>query len=168
MAKGRYSIKMLLATIIAGVIYSVIAEIFYRVAENAMPGLVLIPLYFTGLFLVLGGTVLLTGKMIYSRSAGTVNKKQWLIALLLIVVLSVFFEFLYEIVSDRRKNEEITAYLFVLDDSGSMEVNDPDRVRYQVIDTLLADKPEDPRARRQIMCIRMSPEAPEYGECFPR
>ena len=28
MAKGRYSIKMLLATIIAGVIYSVIAEIF--------------------------------------------------------------------------------------------------------------------------------------------
>ena len=136
MAKGRYSIKMLLATIIAGVIYSVIAEIFYRVAENAMPGLVLIPLYFTGLFLVLGGTVLLTGKMIYRRSAGTVNKKQWLIALLLIVVLSVFFEFLYEIVSDRRKNEEITAYLFVLDDSGSMEVNDPDRVRYQVIDTL--------------------------------
>ena len=87
MAKGRYSIKMLLATIIAGVIYSVIAEIFYRVAENAMPGLVLIPLYFTGLFLVLGGTVLLTGKMIYRRSAGTVNKKQWLIALLLIVVL---------------------------------------------------------------------------------
>ena len=83
-----------------------------------MPGLVLIPLYFTGLFLVLGGTVLLTGKMIYRRSAGTVNKKQWLIALLLIVVLSVFFEFLYEIVSDRRKNEEITAYLFVLDDSG--------------------------------------------------
>ena len=56
---------------------------------------------------------------------------------------NIFFEFLYEIVSDRRKNEEITAYLFVLDDSGSMEVNDPDRVRYQVIDTLLADKPED-------------------------
>ena len=97
MEKGRYSIKMLLTTIIAGVIYSAVAEIFYQAAEDTMPGLVLIPLYFIGLFLVLGGTVLLTGKMIYSRFVGTVNKKQWLIALLLMVVLSVFFEFLYDL-----------------------------------------------------------------------
>lgn len=143
MSRGRYSIKMLLATIIAGAIYSVIAEIFYQMAEDTVPGLVLIPVYFTGLFLVLGGTVLATGKMIYSRSAGSINKKQWLITFLLIVVLSVFFEFLYEIINDRKKTEEITAYLFVLDDSGSMEQNDPDRIRYQVIDTLLADKPDD-------------------------
>ena len=72
--KGKIFDQDVAATIIAGVIYSVIAEIFYRVAENAMPGTGINTALFTGLFLVLGGTVLLTGKMIYSRSAGTVNK----------------------------------------------------------------------------------------------
>ena len=37
MSRGRYSIKMLLATIIAGAIYSVIAEIFYQMAEDTVP-----------------------------------------------------------------------------------------------------------------------------------
>lgn len=140
MTGGRYSVRMLFATIAAGVIYAIVAEKFYQTAEGAIPGIVLMLLYFTGLFIVLGATVCITGKFIYSRTFGGINKRQWVITLLLVLSLSVVFEFLYEIVSEKKQAKEITAYLFVLDDSGSMESNDPERIRYQAIDTLMEGK----------------------------
>lgn len=173
MSKGRYSIKMLLATIVAGLLYAVAAEFVIRKVENLIPGMVLVPVYFIGLFLVLGAVVLLTGKMIYSRSSGTINKKQWFIALLLIIVLSVFFEFIYEIIKERDKTREISSYLFIIDDSGSMLSNDPDGIRYQVIDELLADKPSDFRYgiysfNNDIVCLReMAPKSDVQMITYP-
>lgn len=140
MTRGRYSVRMLFVTVMVGVIYALVAEGFYRIAEDVIPGVVLIPLYFTGLFLVLGAAVYLTGKLIYSRTFSGINKRQWVITLLLILALSALFEFLYEIAREKKQAKEITSFLFVLDDSGSMESNDPERIRYQAIDTLLEGK----------------------------
>lgn len=140
MSKGRYSIRMFLATMLTGFIYFAVAEIFYQRMITEIPGIIVIPLYFTGLFFALGIVVLALGKAINNKTSAKINKKQWVISFLLIIALSVLFEFLYEMIKEGNQTEEIHSYLFVLDDSGSMADNDPERVRYQAIDRLLEDK----------------------------
>lgn len=142
MSCGRYSFRMLLGTIMIGFCYSIVGEIFYQNMIDKIPGVFLTLIYFTGLFLVLGLGVYLIGQGMKCCAYSSINKKQWVIALLLIVTLSIFFEFLYEVIREKKEEHEITSYLFVLDDSGSMMENDPTDIRYRAVDALLKDKPE--------------------------
>lgn len=142
MSGGRYSLRMLIGTIIIGFVYSIIGEIFYRNAIDKIPRILLVSIYFLGLFLVLGLGVYLIGKGIACRVCSSINKKQWFVVCVLMIILSLLFEFLYEMVRKKEEEHEITSYLFILDDSGSMLENDPTNIRYQVVDMLLNDKPE--------------------------
>lgn len=143
MRKERFSWIMLIGSIVAGLIYGVIGELLYRVLMEMLPSVLVTAIYFTGLFLFLGFAVYMIGKMVYSRSHWAVNKKQWLAALLLIIGLSVLLEFIYDLVQQKAKETKIASYLFVIDNSGSMESNDPEGIRYQAIDKILEDKPDD-------------------------
>ena len=139
----NYSIMMLLGTILAGLAYALIADPIISRLEIILPGIVLVPAYMLGLFLFLGLAVYLIGKLVYSTSRSRINMKQWVLVLVLIIVCSLVFEFLYEIVRPKAKVMNIDSYIFVLDDSGSMLQNDPQFIRYQAVNKLLEDKKSD-------------------------
>lgn len=50
----------------------------------------------------------------------------------LIAALGTLFQWIYGLHYDREPTEP-TAYIFVIDDSGSMESNDPDQLRYNIL-----------------------------------
>lgn len=139
----KYSLKMLIGSVLAGLVYAIVAEPFIRIGERLLPGLVVVPVYFLGLFLVLGLAVYFIGKITYSSTQSRINMKQWVITLLLIIGLSLVFEFIYEIVRSKNKIINFDSYVFILDDSGSMSQNDPNYLRYEAIDKLLEDKKSD-------------------------
>lgn len=142
MKKGRYSLKMLLGSIFAGVIFAFIGEAVYQALHNLLPRVAMAEIYFVGLFLFLGFAIWLIGKTVYSRSFKGVPMKQWVKVFLAMLVLTAVFELLYEI-QIKWKAAEIDAYIFVIDDSGSMVDTDPEGLRFAAIESILAEKPQD-------------------------
>ena len=142
MRKGTYSGTILIGSIIAGVIYAILGEILYRSLQSVLLGVILIPIYFVGLFLFLGGAIGGLAKLVYSRFYSPIDFKQWIRVFLLMVVCSIAFEFLYELQFGEEK-ESSNSYIFVLDNSGSMEENDPQGMRFEAVENLLSEKAED-------------------------
>lgn len=142
MDKGKYSGKMLIGSILAGIIYAVMGEVIYRTLQPQMHGVTLIAIYFMGLFLFIGLAVWGIGKTVYSRFYRAVDMKQWMRICMLMLLCTAVFEFLYE-VQFEEKAEPSNAYVFVLDNSGSMEESDPQGMRYEAVEKLLSEKPDD-------------------------
>ena len=71
---------------------------------------------------------------------------QIFVALLVIIILTfglgVLFEFLYErnIAKKQLVYQEPTAYIFVIDNSGSMDSSDPENIRYAAIKQIMSNK----------------------------
>ncbi len=143
MSRRRFSIRMLAGSILAGFAYGCIGEIFFRKLERDMPQILFAALYMTGLFLFLGLIVYLIGKFGYYQVYGAVNRRQWAVSLLLMAALSACFEFLYEEISLSGRRQVFSSYLFVIDNSGSMNETDPDGLRYEAIEKLLEQKDTD-------------------------
>lgn len=99
-------------------------------------------IYFTGMYLFLGLAVYTIGKLGNYQAYGPVNRRQWVAALILMLLLSASFEFLYGWIGTGGK-QQVSSYLFVIDNSGSMEKTDPDGMRYQAIEKLLENKDPD-------------------------
>ncbi len=59
-----------------------------------------------------------------------------------VLLLSVMFEFIYEL-GGGFKNAEAGAYAIIIDDSGSMDDSDPGYARYDAIDIILKDRADD-------------------------
>ncbi len=142
----KFSFAMLIVSIIAGLLYGLIMEFPYRLLYNLnigdfrFPSVVLTLIYFLGLFITVGIAVALVSNIRYNQYNGTIHKKLFFISLILIILLSLLFEFLYDIV---RKNVHLgtfDSYVFVIDESGSMTSSDPQEMRYDVIDKLLENK----------------------------
>ena len=154
MGKGRYSIKMLIGSILAGVVFAVIGEILYQGLKGILPRVAVAEIYFVGLFLFLGLAIWLIGKTVYSRTYKGVPMDRWIKVFVIMLVLAAVLELLYEIDFKAKKED---AYIFVIDCSGSMsegtyDINgvnliegptDPNGLRFNAIDAMLADKPDD-------------------------
>ena len=142
MGKGTYSGKILIGSILAGVIYAIIGEVLYRSLQSVFPGVILVPIYFVGLFLFLGVAIGGLSKLVYSRFYRPIDFKQWIRIFFVMIICSIIFEFLYEL-QFKEKNEPSNAYVFVLDNSGSMKNNDPQGMRFEAVENLLSEKSED-------------------------
>lgn len=65
-----------------------------------------------------------------------------LIGVLVIAVVMAGAEFLYEMDFQTRTREEgVSTYVFLIDDSGTMDSNDPNDLRYRSIEAILSTKP---------------------------
>lgn len=124
MEKGRYSIKMLIGSILAGVVFAVLGEVLYQALKGILPRVAVAELYFVGLFLFLGLAIWLIGKTVYSRTYKSVPMKQWVRVFLAMLVLAAGFELLYEIEIGKKED----AYIFAIDCSNSMYGNFTDAV----------------------------------------
>ncbi len=182
MEKGRYSFKMLIGSILAGLVFAVIGEVLYQALKGILPRVAMAEIYFVGLFLFLGLAIWLIGKTVYSRTYKGVPMNRWAILLVAMLALTAVFELLYEIEIGKKDD----AYIFVIDCSGSMcgnfteantgnyieEGNDSEGLRFKAIDNMLADKPDDFQYAvylfgSEVVCAReMGPKSD--GEDYPR
>ncbi len=182
MEKGRYSMKMLIGSILAGVVFAVIGEVLYQALKGILPRVAVAELYFVGLFLFLGLAIWLIGKTVYSRTYKGVPMKQWVRVFLAMLVLTAGFELLYEIEIGKKED----AYIFAIDCSNSMygnfidavtgdfveDGNDSEGLRFRAIDSMLADKPDDFQYAvylfgSEVVCAReMGPKSD--GQEYPR
>ncbi len=62
MWKKRFSIKMIIGSILAGFIYGLAGELIYKSMELPVPHIIVVMLYFTGMFLFIGIAVYFIGK----------------------------------------------------------------------------------------------------------
>lgn len=139
----KFSWKMMIGTIIAGVLYGFIGELIYKVLSRLIPSIPLTIIYFMGMFFFISLAVYLISRFIYSQMNKPIYMKLWLISMALMLVLSGLFEFIYDIIQERYDYAEAKSYIFAVDNSGSMEVNDPYASRYDAINKILESKDDD-------------------------
>jgi len=136
----KFSWKMMLGTILAGGLYGIIGELIYKPLNGLIPSPVLTIIYFMGMFFFISLAVHLISKLAYSQQNGKVYMKVWVIALLLMLVLSGVFELIYDLIKEGGGIKNSKSYIFAVDISGSMEQTDPMGTRYDAIDRVLDSK----------------------------
>lgn len=140
---SRHSSKMLIGSIIAGVIYGILGEILYSVVSDNVFSPVLTLFYFTGLFVWIGLSIYLIAKLFYNNYRYDVLKKVWVISFCIMLVSSFIFELIYDIIPEQSMKKDYKSYLFIIDNSSSMSNTDPEGLRYKAIKKLLEDKGDD-------------------------
>lgn len=170
MGKGRYSVKILIGSILSGIVFALIGEVLYQALRLLLPRVAVAEIYFVGMFLFLSLAIWLISKLAYARFYGGVLWGQWVKAFLAMLVLTAVFELLYELQINLEQKKK-DSYVFVIDSSGSMEKTDPEGRRFQAIDRMLKEKPQDfPYAvyffSDQVTCVRKM--APQSEGGYPR
>lgn len=139
-SRKAFEWRFLIASIVFSVISTVAAEIIYIQMMDNLYGPVLISLTVMIFFLLLALFI-----MIYSKITGRYQKEEketkrglvLITFLSLVFILSFIFEWIYE--RDLASNKT-TSYIFLLDDSGTMKVNDESFVRYQALKTIMQNE----------------------------
>jgi len=135
------NIPLLIATIIYGVIFAFIGEPIYSKLIELWYKPFVIGLYFFVFSLFLFVTVYMFSKekqKIFSQHL----IRDITLTLIAIFSVSLCLEIIYEIGGKTVYNEP-TSYIFVIDDSGSMQDNDPNAERIQAITAIMNDKDAD-------------------------
>lgn len=137
---GNLSLKMLFGSIILGILYGFIGEFLYLILDGRLPRVVVTAIYFIGLLLFLSLGMTLVNKMIYSVGKNQVNFTKVILAFVVMLIASMLFEFIYDVIQKKDDVVNAESYVFLLDVSGSMDSNDPANLRYEAIDKLLEQK----------------------------
>lgn len=145
----KFDLVLFLASLAAGLAAWIVGNILYSLLSEKISQTFLVGIEFFLLFLILTVTVL-----VVSAVRGTLEDfvlfldERWKIVLFLIVggilffVLSSFFQFLYGLNSEKVAQDP-TSYIFVIDNSGSTQESDPNFLRYQAIEEVIAGMPDD-------------------------
>lgn len=139
--KSKFNYVMLIASILAGILFFVLGEGIRASMEERMPAPFIVGIYFLvfGVFLAIG---LFASHVVM----GTFSQFQRpvLVVLTLILLLSggILFELLYELGGFRSDIKEADI-IFAIDNSGSMEENDPEQLRVQAIEEIIEDTGSD-------------------------
>lgn len=147
-------VTTLVAALLAGKVASLLHESLLTAWGNSgWGGPLAVGLSF-GIFLVIVGlAVLLTSNLMGTYRADVVTGRNSRLRVFSYIMLGVIammlvmglLEFLYECSFTSAPKEPPATYVFMIDDSGSMQGNDPDEMRYQVIEELLKDQRSDTR-----------------------
>lgn len=135
--------RMLIGTAVIGALYFIVGEVFYRALLEKFNTPLLIGLYFLGLmiFVIIGINIIGMTMSRSIRGYGDVILRCAVLCLAILVAASLF-ELIYEL-SFHEKLADPTSYVFLMDNSGSMESNDPNNKRYDAIQSTLENKAQD-------------------------
>jgi Ca-activated chloride channel family protein len=142
-------VSMLIASIVAGIIGFVGSAIVYDLIRGQMWS----PLA-VGISFAIFATIFFIVMAIVSSSKGYLEEhtmrhkdggKIFAVAIgiiLLTLLLGLFFEWLYELEMkvDGVKSSDPTSYVFIIDNSGSMDQSDPQKLRYAAISQIISQK----------------------------
>ena len=129
----RASFLPLLVSLVFSGIWIAVGGFLYHALKGVLWTPLLIALYLTGLAAMLFVSILVSNAL---GNNAKPNQKEYIKALLLIAAIflgSMLFEFLYELDGTQTKPTKPSSYIFLIDDSGSMNVNDPDSKRYDAV-----------------------------------
>ena len=140
----KYALHTII-TAIAGIVFFMIGEMIYNniIVDSTAP--LTLPIYFLAfmivMIIVLWALSLKRGTYFETRDkkkkSGDMTKTI-IITLVIMTVSSGVLEFLYEIGGKISPNN-VTSYIFVIDDSGSMQSNDPTNERKNAIDSIMRE-----------------------------
>lgn len=138
--------KAFFATLIAGVAAAAINTVIYVTCAQRIPFPLLIAIMFAiftlavAMALKIGSSDISNDEFLFlSDSKGIFLGIG--VCTLIVFALAAGFEWLYD--HEVKKNDEPTSYIFLIDDSGSMSTNDPENRRYEAIDSVLKNMPDD-------------------------
>lgn len=144
----RFDLKLFLAALGGGVLAWLIDTLLYNALAEQIWRPLLIGLMFFIFALLVGCAILITSKLVGGfdgeflfLSSPVMIVVGLIVTLVANVLLAVVFEAIYEY-EDTAKSSA-TSYIFVLDESGSMEDSDPTLLRYSAINQVLSDVSAD-------------------------
>lgn len=144
----KLNVKLLVVSLIAGFVGAVLDAVLYHWLVNTMSLRILIPL----LFAVFAG-ILCAAVSVYMACFGKgeeaflmLEGRTMLTVGLICAVVVLFFsamllEWLYD--SDFQGTQPSTSYIFVLDESGSMTINDPSYSRYSAVEDVMEHRSDN-------------------------
>lgn len=145
----QFNLVMLIASLVLGVVSWILGLLVYNATVDVWPRPLVIGVSFGILALVV-----LVGVFIVSTLQGTFSENILtgggsgsvlvivFLAVILIIALGSLFQWIYGLHYEKEQTDP-TSYIFVIDDSGSMESNDPNQQRYTAINEVLEKKPTD-------------------------
>ena len=144
--RSVFDIRFLIASVVISILDAIVTMILYGKTAGQIPG----PFMFAivmGVFYCIWAIGIILYSMLDSRYGRikTYEKKsrnpvvETLKFLVIIMLVSMTFEFIYEL-EPQRKAIRPTSYVFLMDDSGSMEGNDGDFLRYQAIRPIMENE----------------------------
>jgi len=144
----QFNSLMLIASLVLGAVAWLIGLVIYNAAVDTWSRPLLIGVLFGILALLIPLGILIISSMqgafqqdmVTGGGVGSVIVLI-LVAALLITGLGTLFQWLYGLRSAKNQPEP-SSYIFVIDDSGSMEQNDPSQLRYTAINEVLKGKPD--------------------------
>lgn len=164
----HFSKALLIASLIAAVIFFLTGEIIYRTLIKGINSILFMGAYFAIFGMILAICLLIAAKL----SGLEITSKGLAITGICIVMLLIFgclFEFLYELNFSTLKIST-DKYVFAIDNSGSMEENDPEQKRVAAVKKLLKSRDKDVQFAvytfsDNIECIReMAPVSDGIGK----
>lgn len=153
----HFGFVLLLASLIGAGIFFLLGEVIYRVLIANVSSILFMGVYFAVFGLILTMVLLIAARICRLEFSA----KRLIVSgmcILLLFLLGMLFEFLYEM-NFAKVLPVKTSYVFVIDNSGSMQTNDPEQKRVDAIYQLLEDKDESVRFAvytfsENISCIR--------------
>ena len=139
----------LLVSIIAGIIGLVISGIVYGTLKEILWSPLAVGLSFA-LFTLVFILCMAVFKAYQgsTKSGSSRGAEKILLPILFVVgafILGTLFEFIYErdFFSEMKGYQEPTSYIFLIDNSGSMNTNDPQAIRYDAIEKIVSKQADD-------------------------
>lgn len=121
--------------------FFLLGEVIYRTLITDVNSV-----FFMGVYFAVFGLILSSAFFIVSRVIGLdITSKKILVSgicILMLLVLGIFFEFIYEL-NFGSTMVQTDKYIFAIDNSGSMQDNDPNQERVAAIKKLLANREDN-------------------------
>ena len=139
--RTRFSKLFLIVSLIVSVIFFLLGEVIYRTLITGVNSVV-----FMGVYFALFGLLLSIGLFVVAKISDLeITSNKILLAggcVLLLLILGILFEFIYELDFSSVRTVADN-YVFAIDNSGSMQDNDPNQERVAAIKQLLSNRDED-------------------------
>ncbi|WP_296875613.1 vWA domain-containing protein [Thomasclavelia sp.] len=148
-ANKSFDIATLIVSIIGGIAGYFCSGFIYNLIKDDLWSPLAVGITFTIFFAVTGLIVFayssFNGNQANSRNGAGKNLIFMIIALVLTLFIATLFEYIYEMNFSKEKYVymEPTSYVFIIDNSSSMNGNDPDDQRYDAIEEIIANQDDD-------------------------
>ncbi len=133
--------KIFIWALIAGVIFGILGNVLFNKIISSLPSVLVVGIYFAVCTVVLI-LFLFIGNGIETRYTNGAYVAAAFVLCVVLFFVTMAFEFIYEF--DREDLQEINNnYVFMIDNSGSMESNDPNYKRYEILNQIISELPYD-------------------------
>ncbi len=138
--EGTIMKKIFVWALVGGVIFSIIGNILFNGPLSDIPSILRVGIYFLIFSIILGISLILgTVTSGYDVVGGYVVA--FLVSCIVMFLVSMLFEFIYEIDFGKKAVGAGDNYVFIVDNSSSMETNDSNYERYDVLDQIISELP---------------------------